>query len=42
MTDEQWLRLQLKNVQAGRRQRLADGLGTRIGRLLQVLRRHPA
>jgi hypothetical protein len=41
MTDEQWLLLELKNVQA-RRHRLGGGLAARVARVLHRLVRHPA
>jgi hypothetical protein len=38
MTDEQWLRLELKNA-AARRHHRGDGV---VARVLHLLRRHPA
>jgi hypothetical protein len=40
MTDEQWLRLELKNAQA-RRHRLGRGVAARVARVLHRLVRHP-
>jgi hypothetical protein len=40
MTDEQWLRLELKNAQF-RRHRLGGGVAARIARFLHRLVRHP-
>ena len=41
MTDEQWLRLELKNAQA-RRHRVGQGVAARVARALHRLVRHPA
>jgi hypothetical protein len=41
MTDEQWLRLELKNAQA-RRHGHGRGVASRVARLLHRLVRHPA
>jgi hypothetical protein len=41
MTDEQWLRLELKNAQA-RRHQAAGGVAARVARVLHRLVRHPA
>jgi hypothetical protein len=40
MTDEQWLRLELKNAQA-RRRRPGGGVAARVARILHRLVRHP-
>lgn len=40
MTDEQWLRLEVKNALA-RRHRLGGGLAARVARVLHRLVRHP-
>jgi hypothetical protein len=41
MTDEQWLRLELKNARA-RRHRLGEGVAARVAQVLHRLVRHPA
>ena len=40
MTDEEWLRLELKNALA-RRHRLGGGVAARVARILHRLVRHP-
>ncbi len=43
MTDEQWLRLELKNAQARHHHdHTAGGVVVRLARALHLLRRHPA
>jgi hypothetical protein len=42
MTDEQWIRLELKNAEARRHPHSGEGVTGMVARMLQRLRRHTA
>jgi hypothetical protein len=42
MTDEQWIRLELKNDEARRHRHAGESVAARVARVLQRLRHHPA
>jgi hypothetical protein len=42
MTDDQWIRLELKNAEARRHPHSGEGITGIVARMLQRLRRHPA